>query len=421
MEGKARAKVPTGAFSNNVGNADCRRFLYSVVSRRDEFELPLSGNHVPGSNLELDAFLSWSGLDWNQLVDQSAPFWPWEDGAARASRKVINQVGKNDCRRFLDSIFSLNQQLKLPFTGRAITKGHNPELDAFLVWSGVSWDQLKYQSAQWKNFGRVLRPFDPKKFRNLLLRLDLETLVQAAWDRMLLSVPCKEEIGGPTHIAAVTWLRGRRTLNKLLEKHLARLGECFHMCLTDDPRKVDDAELQYAESHNNFCAEFIRDPDVTKFFSVIFLEHIYKDDEFGLEVARGSLPAYLDDCIFKEFNERVFNLDRPDVLTDLIQPVSEGRSGRVVAYCAGWLLHRAFKRFKFQDAVPTLETLTSRRVNLLKLLLHTLLTEKVLVQMLSSLGGNNNGTLCLLQDRNLLVKRNPLQRRHFHGVLGTGR
>ena len=348
-QGDARAKVPSGQFTNHVGKNDCRRFLYSLVSRTDGFQLPIQYIHVPGSNTEIDAFLEWSGLEWSQLKDHSSPFFEWEDGAGRASQRVINQVGKNDCRRFLDSFIPRHDQLKLPFTAKH-THGNNTELDSFLSWSGLSWDQLKHQSAQWKTFSRVLKPFDPKKYKHLLLRLHLETLVQGAWDRMLVSVPAQQKIAGPAVVASINWLRGRRQLNNILEKHLANLGECFMMCLTDDPKRVDDAELEYTESHVNYCNIFIRDPEVLRYFSATFLGSFFPGDEWGLENVAGSLPGYLDDCIFKEFNERVFNLDRPDILTELIQPVSMGRSGRVVAYVSGWLVHRAFKRFRLNLA-----------------------------------------------------------------------
>jgi len=126
-QGDARAKVPSGPFTNHVGTNDCRRFLYSLLSRTDGFQLPIRGIHVPGSNTEIDDFLEWSGLGWSQLMDHSSFFFAWEDGAARASQRVINQVGIDDssgCRGSSTCVMGRTSEIEVLTQAPAPRQGH---------------------------------------------------------------------------------------------------------------------------------------------------------------------------------------------------------------------------------------------------------------------------------------------------------
>ena len=118
--------------------------------------------------------------------------------------------------------------------------------------------------------------------------------------------------------------------------------------LPEEAKHLDAATLAYTSARYDLQDAFTDDDAVTIFITARdlteFAGFVGKDDEWAVEEASGTFPGFLERALFKEFNIRVFHLDRPVVLVDLKQHVSKGRPGRVCAYASGWSVYRVIKR-----------------------------------------------------------------------------
>ena len=281
-----------------------------------------------------------------------AATYDWKVGGKRPANNPINTVGKKACAHFLEQ-WVRNTLTTLPLKGRYPT-ARNLELDDFLEWSGVTWRQLVGQSKHFAVSTRQLRPFTKEHSVKLMTKVlnhpELGDFNAAAWDRMLRLTECSEAVMGNFAKRVVTVLRGKHVLGGLLNAYVSKLGEAFIRCLPEEAKHLDAATLEYTRSRYELQDEFTSNPAVTIFFTgrdlSIFAGFTQEDDDWDVENAEITFPGFLESAIFKEFNYRIFFLDRPVILVELKQLVSVGRPGRVCAYTSGWTVHREINRIR---------------------------------------------------------------------------
>ena len=190
------------------------------------------------------------------------PFWFQQQlepppGIMSDKHSRITYAGSSLCFKFFKDSHYYSRRI-LPLGG-AYTKFADPEIDAFLDWTKLSWAQLVLQSKNFKLNDRVAKDFSVEKTRDLLLRMKLTELVQLSHAHFQSEPLCSND-DFPNMLC---WKRfakemeENRRFNIELKFLLGKLGVELQKYVAKKQGDVNALEERFSAAHMQLRVEFL--------------------------------------------------------------------------------------------------------------------------------------------------------------------
>ena len=291
---------------------------------------------------------------------------PCPAGAKGGSKNRITALGKSLCWRFFkESDRRTDRDLPLH---HAYHPGQDTEVDAFIEWSGLDWDQLKQQSKNFLMQDRIAKPFDEVNTQELLTRMDLPSLVQAAHALFQSGFYCSTSKQGeivfafsPHFLAFSHSMQSSRHFNYEVNLYIGKLSVELMKHLAKKQKHVDELEAAFAGARRALKEEFhcLKIGSLRHMFdtdnrtskldrivagvdgSSILVDLTFKQKLAVTSIQNAFLSAF-ELCVYKLFIEKVYVLDRPvsSLAHATVDALMKGPKGKVLYYICGWIIRK---------------------------------------------------------------------------------
>ncbi|KAJ1484125.1 hypothetical protein T484DRAFT_2537794 [Baffinella frigidus] len=289
-------------------------------------------------------------------------------GAQNAAGNRITSHGKSLCWRFFkESDRRADRDLPLHHSH---TPGQDVELDAFLQWSGLEWDQLKLQSHNFHSCDRVAKEWNEVNTIDLLTRMKLPSLVQSAHESFQSGFYCTISKEGetvfahaPHFLAFSKIMQSSRQFKYQVSLYIGKLGVELMKHLAKEQKHVDELEAAFASARRYLKAEFHslklgtlrhifetdnRDNRLSSLDRIVAgagapLNHVLTfKQRMSVQSIRDSFLAAFELCVYSIFTKTVFVLDRPvsSLAHATMNALLNGPKGKVLYYICGWIIRK---------------------------------------------------------------------------------